>query len=182
MDGTEFDDLIRSLSQSRRSLLGSAAATAAGLLAAPLANANARSRRKHKNRKGREAKPNEFGCIEVRDPCRGDDDCCSGVCDGKAGKRRCQAHDSGGCVADAAGATCGPGNVTCTTDLGEAGACATTTGNAGYCRGATYDLPCQTDVDCQEVSDGLLGPRAACVRCAAAVGGGICATVAGTPS
>jgi hypothetical protein len=185
MNHLRFDDATRRFSRlpSRRHLLGGLASGILGLGAGQLADlAAAKKRRKGKKRKIKKAQPNEFGCIEVGDPCTSADDCCSGICEGKKGKRRCKAHDSGGCVAGTANVGCGGAEVECTTELGEAGACVTTTGNAGYCGGPLVDYPCQTDVDCQTVDGGRLGPRAACVRCAGADGGSLCAEVAGTPS
>jgi hypothetical protein len=144
-------------------------------------SAVAKKKRKRKKRKEEKAKPNEFGCIEFGDPCQSADDCCSGICEGEKGKRRCKGHDSGGCMAGSTTVGCGGAYVACTTELGERGACVTTTGNAGYCGGALMDYPCQTDVDCQVIGGGLLGPRAACIRCDDAIGGSLCAAVAGTP-
>ena len=181
MDGTQFDHMIRAFTQSRRSLLGGGLAAVTGLLVGPAVEA--RKKHKRKKRKGKKVQPNEFGCLELGDPCGRAADCCSGICEGNKGKRRCGAHDTGNCVAGSSDMGCeGSGYDACVTSLGETGICATTTGNAGYCRGAFQDYPCQTDLDCQTGDGGRLGPRAACIRCAGAAGGTVCAEVAGTPS
>jgi len=179
MEGIQFDHLVRSSTRSRRSLLGRALAVAAGLLTTR--GVDARKKRRRKKRKST-ATPNELGCLEVGDPCSSDGQCCSGICDGKKGKRRCKAHDTGGCAAGSAPVGCGGTDVACTTSLGDPGTCATTTGNAGYCQYAPANYPCQTDVDCQVAEGGLLGPRAACIRCADGVGGSLCATVNRSPA
>jgi hypothetical protein len=180
MDGTQFDHMIREFTRSRRSLLGGGLAAVTGRLVGPAVEA--RKHRKGEKRKGKKVRPNEFGCLELGNPCGSAADCCSGICEGKKGKRRCGAHDTGGCVAGSTSISCGGADVACIAAPGEAGLCATTTGNAGYCRSAFYDYPCQTDFDCQTVNGGRLGPRAACIRCAVAVGGSICVTVTGVPS
>ena len=181
MDSTRFDHMTRLLTGSRRSLLTGVLALGTGLLVGP--SVGAKRHQKGKRRKGKKVEPNEFGCLEFGDPCASKDDCCSGICEGKKGKRRCGAHDTGNCLAGASSIGCGgSANVACTTDLGEAGLCVTTTGNAGFCGAAFRDYVCQTDIDCQTVNGGQLGPRAACIRCADSVSGGLCAEVAGSPS
>ena len=85
MDGLQFDTIVRSFTESRRSLLGTALAATAGWLG--VAAADARKKRKHKKRKPK-AKPNEYGCLEVDDPCKRESDCCSGICEGKRERKR----------------------------------------------------------------------------------------------
>jgi hypothetical protein len=98
------------------------------------------------------------GCKNVGKPCQKKKDCCSGICKGKKGKKKCKAHDSGGCQPTAD--TCGQ-DIDCTTSTGEMGTCFTTTGNAGYCANDGGCSPCTRDADCKP----LCGPQAACVRC-----------------
>ena len=101
-------------------------------------------------------------CKDVGSRCKRAKDCCSGVCTGKKGKKRCKGHDSGGCQAGATSAICAGTATTCTTKSGAPGTCATTTGNAGYCAADTADcFACTKDAECQA----FCGPRAACVRC-----------------
>jgi hypothetical protein len=172
MDGHEFDDVFRSLARSRRSLFTGALAMAAGWLSLP--DVAARNRRKRKSRK---ARPNVFGCLNVGVTCKNAGQCCSGVCEGKKGKRKCQAHDSGTCSAGGQIAECGGTTVACTTSLGKPGRCGTTTGNAGYCFTFGACSTCKTDVECQTEAGGILGPRAACVRCETCAGTGtVCVT------
>lgn len=110
---------------------------------------------------------NEFGCINVGKLCKTDDQCCSGICQGKKGKKRCKAHGAAGCNPGVQDSSCGtdanPGtNVVCTTATGNAdGLCGTTTGNAGYCLYTGECYPCRKDAECQE----YCGPKAACIRC-----------------
>jgi hypothetical protein len=186
MNHLRFDDVTRRFSRlsSRRHLLGGLASGILGLGAGQLADlAIAKKKRKGKRRRVKKAQPNEFGCIEVSDPCSTAGDCCSGICEGNKGKRRCKAHDTGGCVAGSAFVGCGGSTyVDCATSLGGAGVCATATGNAGYCLHAPASYPCQTDHDCKVVAGGMLGPRAACIRCTDGIEGSICATVDRIPT
>jgi hypothetical protein len=169
MDGTHFDDLTRSLTDSRRSLLGGAIAAATGLSGVRFAEA--RKKRKHKKRKPI-AKPNAYGCLEVGDPCKSADQCCSGICEGKKGKRKCVAHDVAICQVDSdscsggEGVLCGTNNPLC--------ACTLTTGNAPFCGdytgfpGDALCRDCRQDTDCEAE----FGPGAACV-----IYSGLCAEI-----
>jgi hypothetical protein len=173
MHGSQFDNLIRSLTGSRRRLLGGGVALVAGQLGVFGAGA----KKKRKKRKLKKAKPNAFGCLNVGQPCNGDSGaCCSGICDGtkpKKGKKdssRCVAHDVGICTPGSNACTfegvgaCHPSNPDCY--------CLRTTGNAPFC-GATGDIgelelfcrDCRQDTDCHEE----FGPDAAC-----AIFDGIC--------
>jgi len=156
MDTDRFDRLSRGVAHvlPRRAVAG---IFSFGALALPgLVDAR---KKKRKNKK--QIKRNEFGCVNVGNFCKSDDQCCSGICAGKQGKKRCRAHDSGGCQAGQD--LCGGADVRCTTGTGEAGFCLRTTGNAGYCfaSGRCITPSCQKDADCQEVC----GLQAACIVC-----------------
>jgi hypothetical protein len=103
------------------------------------------------------------GCKNVGKKCRKQKDCCSGVCKGKKGKKKCKAHDSSGCVAGQGLINC-PGNPTddCVSSKGFNGNCWTTTGNSGYCGSVGACVACTRDADCRV----FCGPDAACVHCA----------------
>ncbi|MCD6029833.1 MAG: hypothetical protein K0S78_2007 [Thermomicrobiales bacterium] len=158
MDAHRFDTLTRSLtgSSSRRILLRAIVGAPLGLVLAQRPDM-ARAKRRKK------PKFNEYGCLEVGQPCAGKDArCCSGICRGKKGKRgtaTCVGHDTGGCRAGQL--DCGGISVPCTTSTGNAGGCYTTTGNAGYCASDGDCFPCNKDADCRP----FCGPRAACMRC-----------------
>lgn len=153
MEHRRFDQLVRTLStyQSRRGLLG---ALGLGALVSPDA-VGARKKKK-------KAKFNEFGCVNVAEFCKNSNQCCSGLCEGKKGKKRCSAHDSGTCQAgqnacDDAVAT------PCVSSSGvNTAACDTTTGNAPYCTADGDCFACKKDADCVP----FCGPQAACIRCA----------------
>jgi hypothetical protein len=172
MDSNRFDTLTRSLTvrRSRRlaaRLLGGvgfALGLGNGLRAEP-----ARGRRRPK------AKPlrfNDFGCVPVGQPCRGNDaNCCSGICEGnrpKKGKRdrsRCVAHDASNCPSGATPFGCGGTDLFCATTAGQDGVCATTTGDASYCADIDFSIvftDCTRDQECQARSG---NPTAACIRC-----------------
>jgi hypothetical protein len=103
------------------------------------------------------------GCKNVGKTCRKSKQCCSGVCKGKKGRKKCKAHDTGGCQAGQSEVRCGGDvNVPCTSANGEEGVCDTTTGNAGYCTVGAGCFPCTRDADCRDVC----GPATACIRCA----------------
>jgi hypothetical protein len=163
MDGSHFDGLVRSLTKSRRSLLGAALAATTGWL---IANPAEAKKKRRPRRKPQKAEPNEFGCLNVGTSCKNADQCCSGICEGKKGKKTCKAHDTGSCAAGSQIGFCGGTDVACTTSFGNPGMCAATTGNARYCVASGICFACKTDADCQVADGGILGPHAACVRCA----------------
>lgn len=179
MEGPQFDDFIRALAGSRRSLLGGTLGLASGLIG--LSSIDARKKRKRKKPKQAsrtpQATPNEFGCLSVNDPCTGPGECCSGICEGAKDRRTCRAHDAGDCQAGPEMEACGGTEIPCTNSKGEDGVCTTTTGKAGYCLYALDCYPCKTDVECQRANGGFFGPTAACVTCTACdqTGGTACA-------
>jgi hypothetical protein len=108
------------------------------------------------------------GCKDVGKRCKRGAQCCSGICKGKHGRKRCRAHDTGGCRPGHSGLICGePNPVACTTSTGKPGLCFTTTGNAGYCGSGVSCVTCSRDDDCRA----LFGDdRAACAVCASCSG------------
>ncbi len=156
MDDGRFDHLSRLLSvcPSRRTALHAAAALLTGgtLGSAGLA-ATAAKRRKKK------LKRNEFGCVNVGKFCKNAAQCCSGICQGKKGKKKCKAHDASTCQGQDA---CGGEIVNCLTTAGETGACVVTTGKANYCNSVAVCFACATDAECVPTC----GAGAACIVCA----------------
>lgn len=165
MEARGLDSVARWLGRagSRRGLLfGVALGPLADFIARPADDVRARKKRKSK-RKTKRRKPNAYGCLNVGQRCKKARQCCSGVCRGRKGKRRCAAHDAGVCTVDvdycAAGqaARCGFSNANCT--------CVVTTGNAAFCGdfsgppGVFHCQSCSHDTDCE--ADFGLG--AACV-------------------
>jgi hypothetical protein len=138
---------------SRRALVAAAAA----LAAAPVTSAKKKKRRKRNKKVTR----NAFGCVDVGRFCQRNDQCCSGICEGKKDKKKCRAHDTGDCQAGQD--NCAGTIVPCITATGDAGSCARTTGNAGYCVVVAFDFcaACTRDTDCQA----MCGPQAACIVC-----------------
>lgn len=179
MEGSQFDEVIRTWPGSRRSLLGGMLGLAAGLIG--LSTTGARKKRKRKkSRQGTrlpQATPNAYGCLNVGDRCASPEQCCSGICDGVQGSRTCRPHDVGGCQAGSEPEACGATDVPCTTSGGADGLCSTTTGNGGYCLVTADCYPCRTDLECQRADNGFFGPTAACVKCAQCgqTGGTACA-------
>ncbi len=163
MEGRHFDDLIRSLFASRRSLFAGAAMVAVGWLGSMDAEARSRHGKKRKHKKTPATQPifNQFGCLDVGQPCAGDSSqCCSGVCEGKPPKkgkpdtRVCAAHNAGACTTSRNRCTSvDPGLAVCNPNS-QFAACLVTTGNAPFC-GTLFNfdpaVTCQTctrDADC----------------------------------
>jgi hypothetical protein len=135
--------------------------------------ADAKKKHKHKHKKKKQkANFNDFGCVDVGNFCKNDDQCCSGVCEGD----KCQAHDANGCQTGQNELICGGTNQVCISTDGKGGFCNTTTGNAGYCaaKDGVLCLACTKDADCVQ----FCGSRAACIVCQNAECGGttICAS------
>lgn len=168
MDTHHFDDVVRSLTAgfSRRTALGLALGGWIGAL--DVRDTAAKKRKKKK------PKFNEFGCIDVGKFCKNANQCCSGICQGKKGKKKCKAHDTGDCAPGAIPFACDGTEVPCTTSAGVPGSCGATTGNAGYCFSNLLDVECTSDTACQAEA----GPRAACVKCPTMSEGALCAVVA----
>jgi hypothetical protein len=181
LEDQRFDVIVRSLitSPSRRRFLGGLAA-ALGLLA-PWASGTVEARKKKKKRK-QKLERNAFGCVDVGQPCRGNDaNCCSGHCEGTAPKKgkkdtsTCVDHNVGGCPAGAD--ACVVGKVPCELD----GVCFRTTGNASFCGKDLECTACSTDKDCEEAG---FGSGAACIVCAVTCDkdGGTACVAAATPA
>jgi hypothetical protein len=135
---------------SRRDILRGLAAAGIGVGIVTLPDPTAAKKRRKRKKKEKPAKPNEFGCFEVGDPCKSEVDCCSGVCEGK----RCRAHGTDICRQDR------PGVCTASIDqipqLG-CGAncwCFRTTAGSNFCgegvRTSEQEdcTDCKTDADC----------------------------------
>jgi hypothetical protein len=154
MDTHHFDHLMLTLSLvlSRRGLTGALGLATIGLPS--LADA-----KKKKRKKSKKIKRNAFGCVDVGGFCKNSGQCCSGLCQGKKGKKRCQAHDGSTC--QASDDLCLDEKVGCVTTAGEQGVCVRTTGNASYCEADVVCFPCGQDTDCQPIC----GAAAACIRC-----------------
>ena len=118
---------------------------------------------KKRKKKKKKAKFSAFGCVNVGGFCKNNSQCCSNICAGKKGKKKCKAHDQSTCVAGQQENTCNATkqNVFCTTTAGAEGFCDTTTGNAAYCLFDGDCFPCSKDTDCIP----FCGAQAACVVC-----------------
>jgi hypothetical protein len=188
VDQTQFDAVTQTVRRlpSRRHVLRGLAGIGLGLGGLRLADtAEAKKQRKGKKKKAKKKQPkkradtqpafNEFGCLDIGQPCRGDSAlCCSGVCQGAAppgapDTSTCVAHHTGVCKKGAT--TCEVGTlVGCVAD-DDTSICFRTTGNAAFCGSAVLDINtycrvCAKDRDCEAE----YGPGAACV-----VLDGICA-------
>lgn len=151
---------------SRRDVMTALASLGLGLGVLRMPGAVARKRQRTGKKRPKKAKPNAYGCLNMRQPCQGNSAlCCSGICEGKKpkkGKRdksRCVAHDAATCKVDFDFCTAGVKHLCNATN--EQCACVLTTGNAPFCGNfvGSYCRECARDADCE--AD--LGPGAACV-------------------
>jgi hypothetical protein len=176
MNQNRFADLTHALISlpSRREVLRGLAGAGFGLSLARLPHAAA-AKKKRKRKKKKKATPNAFGCLNVGQPCQGDNaQCCSGICEGtkpkkgKPDKSQCVGHDASICTASSNICTTGVAAVCDATNL--LCGCVLTTGNAPFCGdftggGDQLCRDCNQDTDCEEE----FGAGAACV-----VFGGVC--------
>lgn len=166
MDGSRFDNLIRSLTKSRRSLLGGSLAMATGWLGVSASDARKKRKRKRKRKKKEQPSPlppttpppppplpqtpNEYGCFEVGDPCTSAADCCSSICEGNV----CRAHDTGICSQDKPGVCSATTTDVPTFVCGNDCYCFHTTAGSNYCAvppaavGSPKCADCKKDADC----------------------------------
>lgn len=143
MNADRFDELLRVMTGSRRMALGAAlAAVGAGFV--PGSDAAGKSRKPGKAKK---PKPNVYGCLNVGARCKRAEQCCSGICEGKKGRRKCRAHDTGTCDQDAPG-YCEAGNPYLAQCNGGGCLCFRTTGDSRFCAGSVVCETCQRDADC----------------------------------
>ena len=190
MNQTGFDVMTRTVRSlpSRREVLRSLASAGLGLGALRLSDAVAAKNTKKKGKKRKNKKRNQhpnppvatpqdlpplvfnrYGCVDVGQPCRGDNtNCCSGICQGAAPAAgqpdgsRCVAHNAGFCTVETNSCELGV-DVRCNPNV-PVSLCNRTTGNAAFCADisagtTTHCRVCTRDTDCQ----GEFGPGAACV-------------------
>jgi hypothetical protein len=99
--------------------------------------------------------PNQYGCLEVGDPCGRSRQCCSGVCKGKPGKKRCRAHDTGTCEQEVPGLCTAdnPAASKCNNEINCA--CLRTTAGSNFCAdldtGIDICAECKRDADCEQL-------------------------------
>lgn len=139
-----FAELLRGSTAPRRAVLGGGLVTVAGRLG--LRDGEARKRRSRKKRP-KKPKPNVYGCLSVGASCKRADQCCSGICEGKKGKWKCRAHDTGTCDQRADG-YCEAGNPYLAQCNGGGCLCFRTTGGSRICAGSVQCEACQRDTDC----------------------------------
>ena len=152
MDGPSFDRFISAIiaTPSRRRMLYFLAAARFGTFGAPgIATA----------KKRRAPRPNEFGCLEIGQPCAGVMPAVAPASPGKKpkkgkkGKSRCVAHDVGVCTQGQNSCVQGGGPAT-DCDPNTACNCYRTTGNSGFCgNGANLNfqcMECSRDKDCED--------------------------------
>jgi hypothetical protein len=159
MDDSHFDRWARALSDptSRRQTI--VAALLGGLA---LLRGGHEAVAKKKRRKKKKIKKNDFGCVNVGGFCKNSNQCCSGLCQGKKGTKKCKAHDTRGCTGE---------QDACVEDFGTGcpevptASCFRTTGDAGFCGffEAGVCMACTKDADCLVAA----GPVTACVVCPA---------------
>lgn len=115
--------------------------------------------RKKRRKRRKRIKRNAFGCVNVGGACRTGGQCCSGICQGKQGRKRCQAHNASTCTGTDG---CSAEFVGCITENGVDGTCNVTTGGASFCTTSAVCFDCTVDADCVT----KCGAGAACLDCA----------------
>jgi hypothetical protein len=163
LDANRFDALARSLEDGfpRRAALGAAlGAGFASLLSRFGADeADAKQKRKKRKRK-KKIKKNAFGCVNVGNVCKNSGQCCSGICQGKKGKKKCKAHNA---------LDCPIGADTCLEQIecGSTGECFLTTGAGSFCglTSPTECVVCAKDADCEALGFGVGAACAICNGC-----------------
>jgi hypothetical protein len=146
---------------SRRAVLRGLASAGLGLgIARWQPTAEAKKKHKHKH-KAKKPKPTAFGCLDVGKSCKSADQCCSGICGGKKGKKRCRAHGAGTCVQGSPG-VCDPQNPTIALCNNDECLCVRTTGGSNYCANGNFNQcsDCTKDADCEALG---LPPGSACI-------------------
>lgn len=149
------DGLRQALSgiPSRRDVLRGLAAAGLGLGVATVPElAGAKPKRRRKSRKPRQtpAKPNRYGCLSNNAPCRRASQCCSNVCLGQPGRKRCRAHGTGTCNQTAPAFCESPVPPLTACDNSQACVCMRTTSGSSFC-GSTVTsncAACKRDADC----------------------------------
>lgn len=163
MDGSEFDEVTRAISRSRRSVMAMSLVIATGWLGAAAADAKKKHRhKKHKKRKPK-ATPNAYGCLEVGDPCSSEEQCCSGICEGKS----CRAHGTETCDQTMPGACTNPNPELSACGGSQSCFCVQTTAGSNFCGELYYAnkcADCQKDADCEALG---YPPGSACAPFAA---------------
>lgn len=134
---------------SRRDVLRGLFGAGLGLGSPRLAELADAKKRKGSKQK-RKARPNEFGCLEVGDPCQNAGQCCSGICQGKKGKKRCRAHGTGTCQQNLPGLCSDPPTIALCNGS-ESCACLTSTAKSNFCAqlGSPVCIACRKDADCE---------------------------------
>jgi hypothetical protein len=176
MDGINFDMLTRSLTavSSRRRLIYGLLGAGLGVGDAPLLRVGEAKKKRKRKKKREKSRPNAFGCVAVGNACQNVEQCCSGICDGKKGKRTCRAHGAGSCAQDGSGVCtqANPGLLTCDND--SSCRCVLTTAGSSFCaRGFFECVDCRRDADCLALG---FSPESACAPVTAGLCAGACAS------
>jgi hypothetical protein len=162
MNQQRLPSLTRSLTRipSRRGVLcGIArAGLALGLSRFP---AITEAKKKRGKTRPKKARPNAFGCLEVGDACRNAGQCCSGICEGKKGKRTCRAHGGGTCRPQP-GFCLDSTNILLFCNNSTTCVCHRTTADSLYCADTSTltCAECRKDADCVALG---FSPEAACL-------------------
>ena len=155
-DQSSVVDTLRA-APTRRDVLRGLTATGLGLgLPVVPAIADAREKRRKKpkrTKRPKRAKPNQYGCLEVGDPCRRRQQCCSGICAGKRGKKRCRAHGAARCPQKTPGACTAKYNDIPSLKCDARCFCYRTTAGSNFCSQGVYNdkrncAVCRRDADC----------------------------------
>ena len=164
MDERSFDGLTRlfgSRGRDRRWVFKAVGTTVAALAAGTIGPASA---------------ADAAACGSEGDPCRRRGDCCSGLCQGPKGKRRCRARGVGTCQQGEDSCRANPDDVPRCNGKDFCG-CFVTTGGSSFCGTGGDRARCRSDADC--VARGF--PKgSACIEANRGICGENCAELSGT--
>jgi len=109
-----------------------------------------------RKRRRKAVRVNEFGCVDAGKLCKTDAQCCSSVCRGKKGRRRCRAHHTGTCPQSSPGQCLDPLPVEAGCNgLSGCGCWGTTAGSTACVTdipsGVEFCTDCTTDADCEAI-------------------------------
>jgi hypothetical protein len=147
---------------SRRDVLRGLVGAGLGLVAARLPDtAEAKKKRKQRPKK---SKPNQYGCLSVGAACKNAELCCSGICEGKKGKRKCRAHGAGTCDQTQRGACTAADPAATACNDTEGCNCLETTAGSTFCGPSGGPgiacAGCLNDADCERLG---FPPGSACI-------------------
>jgi hypothetical protein len=145
MDGESFDAVVQRVAvvASRRGVLRAGVGALAGVALGAIGTALGFA----------EAEATHFTCRHDGSGCKRADQCCSSICTGKRGKKKCRPHGTGTCDQQVGGIcdVANPAQLLCNNST--TCVCIRTTAGSSYCgennTAVSHCAECQSDADCE---------------------------------